>query len=53
VSAASGPELAARSAEALADRLGQAPVVFLSHRAGFMEDLAGFAQAVREALAAR
>ena len=53
VGAASGPELAARSAEALADRLGQAPVVFPSHHAGFREDPAGFAQAVREVLADR
>ena len=46
------PEVARRSAEALADRLGQSAVVFPSHHAGFMEDPAGFATAVREVLAA-
>ena len=51
VGAASGPEVARRSAEALADRLGQAAVVFPSHHAGFMDDPAGFAAAVREVLA--
>ncbi|HEY5978446.1 MAG TPA: alpha/beta hydrolase [Microlunatus sp.] len=52
VGAASGREVARRSAEALADRLGQTPVVFPSHHAGFMEDPAGFAAAVREVLTA-
>ena len=51
VGAGSGPEVARRSAEALADRLGQAVVVFPSHHAGFMDDPAGFAAAVREVLA--
>jgi pimeloyl-ACP methyl ester carboxylesterase len=52
VGAASGAEVARRSAEALAERLGQSTVVFPSHHAGFMEDPAGFATAVREVLAA-
>ena len=52
VGAGSGPEVARRSAEALAERLGQSAVVFPSHHAGFMEDPAGFAAAVREVLAA-
>jgi len=52
VGAGSGPEVARRSAEALADRLGQTAVEFPSHHAGFMEDPAGFATAVREVLAA-
>lgn len=52
VGAGSGPEVARRSAEALADRLGQSAVVFPSHHAGFMEDPAGFATSVREVLAA-
>jgi hypothetical protein len=52
VGAASGAEVARRSAEALAERLGQPAVVFPSHHAGFMEDPAGFATAVREVLAA-
>lgn len=51
VGATTGDELAHRSAEALADRLGQAPVVFPSHHAGFMDDPIGFAAAVREVLA--
>ena len=41
VGAGSGTELARRSAEALADRLGQTATVFPSHHAGFMEDLHG------------
>jgi pimeloyl-ACP methyl ester carboxylesterase len=52
VGAASGAEVARRSAEALAERLGQPAVVFPSHQARFMEDPAGFATAVREVLAA-
>ncbi len=52
VGAGSGPELARRSAEALADRLGQTATVFPSHHAGFMEDPTGFAAAIRGVLAA-
>ena len=50
VGADSGEELARRSAEALAARLGQTAVVFPSHHAGFMEDPTGFAAAVRAVL---
>lgn len=46
----SGDELARRSAETLADRLGSAPMVFPSHHAGFMDDPAGFAAVVRAVL---
>ena len=52
VGEASGAELARRSADALADELGQTAVVFASHHAGFMEDPAGFATSVRKVLAA-
>ena len=52
VGAASGAEVARRSAEALAAELGQQAIVLPSHHAGFMEDPAGFAAAVREVLAA-
>lgn len=51
VGADSGRELARRSAETLAERLGSAPVVFPSHHAGFLDDPVGFAAAVREVLA--
>ena len=43
VGATTGDELARRSAEALAARLGQVPAVFPSHHAGFMDDPVGFA----------
>lgn len=51
VGATTGDELARRSAEALAARLGQVPAVFPSHHAGFMDDPVGFAAAVRAVLA--
>lgn len=50
VGGASAAEVAKRSAEALADRLGQAPTVFPGHHGGFMEDPLGFAAAIREVL---
>lgn len=50
VGAGSGPEVARRSAEALAERLGQPTVEFPSHHGGFMEDPTGFAAAVRRTL---
>lgn len=46
----SGPEVARRSAEALADRLGQTPTVFPGHHGGFMDDPVGFAAAIRRVL---
>jgi pimeloyl-ACP methyl ester carboxylesterase len=50
VGATSGDEIARRSAEALADRLGTPPVVFPGDHGGFMADPAAFAGAVREVL---
>ncbi|HZA73621.1 MAG TPA: alpha/beta hydrolase [Propionibacteriaceae bacterium] len=51
VGAASRGELARRSADALAERLGQSATVFPGDHAGFMADPAGFARAIREVLA--
>ncbi len=48
---ASREELASRSAVALAERLGQAPVVFPGDHGGFMADPAAFAAKIREVLA--
>jgi pimeloyl-ACP methyl ester carboxylesterase len=50
VGATSGDEIARRSAEALADRLGTPPVVFPGDHGGFMADPAAFAGTVREVL---
>ena len=50
VGAASGPEVARRSAEALADQLGLAPTVFPGDHGGFMSDPPAFATALRAAL---
>jgi pimeloyl-ACP methyl ester carboxylesterase len=50
VGAASGNEIARRSAEALAERLETQPAVFPGDHAGFMADPAAFAAAVRQAL---
>jgi pimeloyl-ACP methyl ester carboxylesterase len=50
VGATSGDEIARRSAEALADRLGTPPVVFPGDHGGFMADPAAFARTVREVL---
>lgn len=50
VGAASGPEIARRSAEALAERLGQPTVAFPGGHAGFIEDPPGFAATLREVL---
>jgi hypothetical protein len=50
VRATSGNEIARRSAEALADRLGTPPVVFPGDHGGFMADPAAFARTVREVL---
>jgi pimeloyl-ACP methyl ester carboxylesterase len=43
-------EVACRSAEALADRLGSAPVRFPGDHGGFMADPAGFAAAIRQVI---
>lgn len=51
VGAASGAELARRSAEALADQLGAPPVVFPGDHGGFMADPVAFGQAIRDVLA--
>ncbi|HET9650285.1 MAG TPA: alpha/beta hydrolase [Microlunatus sp.] len=53
VGSASGPDVAARSARALAAQLGVAPEVFPGDHGGFMADPAGFADAVRRVLAPR
>ncbi len=50
VGATSGPEVARRSAEALAVQLGVAPVVFPGDHGGFMGDPVAFAAAVRTTL---
>ena len=52
VGAASHGEMARRSADALAGRLGQTSTVFPGDHGGFMADPAGFAAAIREVLAA-
>jgi pimeloyl-ACP methyl ester carboxylesterase len=52
VGEASRGELARRSADALAERLGQSATTFPGHHAGFMDDPAGFARTIREVLAA-
>jgi pimeloyl-ACP methyl ester carboxylesterase len=51
VGEASGAEIARRSAEALADRLGTEPVIFPGDHGGFMADPAAFAEAIRKVLA--
>ena len=50
VGATSGNEIARRSAEALAERLGTAPVVFPGDHGGFMADPAAFAGTIRQLL---
>jgi pimeloyl-ACP methyl ester carboxylesterase len=50
VGAASGSELARRSAEALAERLGQTATEFPGSHGGFMEDPPAFAAAIRDVL---
>ena len=50
VGATSGDEIARRSAEALADRLGTPPVVFPGDHGGFMADPAAFAGTIREVM---
>jgi pimeloyl-ACP methyl ester carboxylesterase len=51
VGQASHGEIAGRSAEALAERLGSAPVRFPGDHGGFMADPAGFATAIRQVAA--
>ena len=51
VGAASRSELARRSADALAARLGQTATVFPGDHGGFMSDPKAFAAAIREVLA--
>ena len=51
VGADSRGEMARRSADALAERLGQTATVFPGDHGGFMADPAGFATAIREVLA--
>lgn len=51
VGAASGSEIAARSARALAERLGTPAAEFPGDHAGFMADPAAFAEALRKTLA--
>ena len=51
VGAASGGEIAARSAGALAEQLGATPAVFPGHHGGFTGDSEGFATKIRELLA--
>jgi pimeloyl-ACP methyl ester carboxylesterase len=51
VGGASGDEVARRSAEALAERLGTSPMVFPGDHGGFIADPAGFALAIRQVLA--
>jgi pimeloyl-ACP methyl ester carboxylesterase len=50
VGATSQRELAVRSAAALAERLGTAPVAFPGEHGGFLGDPAGFAEVLRRAL---
>ena len=50
VGAASGAEIARRSAEALAERLGTPPAVFPGDHGGFMADPAAFAATIRQVL---
>jgi pimeloyl-ACP methyl ester carboxylesterase len=50
VGAASGNEIARRSAEALAERLETQPAVFPGDHGGFMADPAAFAAAIRQVL---
>lgn len=50
VGAASGNEIARRSAEALAERLEAQPAVFPGDHGGFMADPAAFAATVRQVL---
>jgi pimeloyl-ACP methyl ester carboxylesterase len=50
VGAASGNEIARRSAEALAERLETQPAVFPGDHAGFMADPAAFAATIRQVL---
>ena len=51
VGAASGDEMARRSADALAERLGQTATPFPGDHGGFMSDPAAFAATIREVLA--
>jgi pimeloyl-ACP methyl ester carboxylesterase len=51
VGAASGAEMARRSADALAERLGQTATPFPGDHGGFMSDPPAFAMAIREVLA--
>jgi hypothetical protein len=48
VGESSGGQIARRSAEALAERLGTAPVRFPGDHGGFMADAAGFAAMIRQ-----
>lgn len=50
IGAASGPEVARRSAEALAVQLDQQPTVFPGDHGGFMADPGGFASTIRPLL---
>ena len=50
VGATSGSEIARRSAEALAERLGTPPIVFPGDHGGFMGDPAAFAGTIRQVL---
>jgi len=50
VGAASGGEIAARSARALAEQLGTPAAMFPGDHGGFMADPAGFAAKIRELL---
>ncbi len=50
VGATSGSEIARRSAEALAERLGTPPMVFPGDHGGFMADPAAFAGTIRQVL---
>jgi hypothetical protein len=47
----SGAEIARRSAEALAERLGTPPTIFPGDHGGFAADPAAFAEAIRKVLA--
>ena len=51
VGGASGAEIARRSAEALAERLGTPPAVFPGDHGGFMADPGAFAVTIRQVLA--
>jgi pimeloyl-ACP methyl ester carboxylesterase len=51
VGATSGAEMARRSADALAERLGQTAIPFPGEHGGFMSDPPAFATAIREVLA--